>query len=207
MEYILILINFFVIRRRCQKDEATTAQAQALMDKWGIASRVLGQRIEECRWLLPPTGILKINSDASLHGEVASIGSIFRDECEVKLVAWRLIGKCSIYFAECEAVITSAEIAISRSWKRIWIETDSSAAVHSLHQGKAPWQLQARWLKCLEHLEYVLISHSWREANFAADQIAKHAQMEQDNILKFFVGKPSWLRKIENPDLVYYRFR
>ncbi|KAL5706961.1 hypothetical protein ACHQM5_025066 [Ranunculus cassubicifolius] len=124
----------------------------------------------------------------------------------VKLTSWKKLGNCSIFFAECEAVITSVEVALSRNWDRLWIETDSAATVHSLRLRKAPWQLQARWENCLSKVQYLMISHSWREANFAADNAAKHGMNENDLELKIFEGRPPWIRKIENPDMVYYRF-
>ncbi|KAL5704488.1 hypothetical protein ACHQM5_022913 [Ranunculus cassubicifolius] len=62
-----------------------------MLETWGITSLVLGQRISECRWLLPPNGVKKINSsDASLQSGVEAIGAVYRDEEVVNLVTWKI---------------------------------------------------------------------------------------------------------------------
>ncbi|KAL5710280.1 hypothetical protein ACHQM5_020864 [Ranunculus cassubicifolius] len=123
--------------------------------------------------------------------DIAAIGAVYRNEEEVKMVSWKKLGKETIFYAECEAIITCVEMALGYQWLRLWVETDSLGAVHSRRQNKAPWRLKGRWERCLAKVSYLLLSHNWREANFSADCVAKHAILISDIDLQVVFGRPS----------------
>ncbi|KAF5188832.1 Ribonuclease h domain [Thalictrum thalictroides] len=76
----------------------------------------------------------------------AGVGAIFRDHRgKILIVHSRGIGITTNFRAEYEAIIDSREITESKEWRRVWVESDSTAAVEAFRTGGIPWQLLARW--------------------------------------------------------------
>ncbi|KAL5725636.1 hypothetical protein ACHQM5_008760 [Ranunculus cassubicifolius] len=82
------------------------------------------------------------------------------------------IGIADNFWAEMVAIITGVEIALSKGWGNMWVESDSKSAVAAIHQDKIPWKLQGRWNQ-VKHQAIIHVSHIWREANLTADYAAK----------------------------------
>ncbi|KAF9623159.1 hypothetical protein IFM89_037740 [Coptis chinensis] len=72
-------------------------------------------------------------------------------------------------------IIENVEVALSNGWDRLWIESDSRAAVMAFGTSKLPWKVRPKWERCKSRLSYVMVSSAWCEVNFAADQAARHS--------------------------------
>ncbi|XP_077219071.1 uncharacterized protein LOC143853222 [Tasmannia lanceolata] len=134
--------------------------------------------VRTCSWKPPDGDILKLNTDASLAEDKASIGGIIRDKDHIIKGAFSLDSPPhSINELEIESISKGIKLAISKGTDRLWIESDSLQAV-SIIKGvlKCPWRQIAKvhqTLRDLNSLNYWHISHIWREANGAADFLSK----------------------------------
>ncbi|KAF9617274.1 hypothetical protein IFM89_035218 [Coptis chinensis] len=115
------------------------------------------------------------------------------------------LGLSTNYWAKCCAILENMEMVVIRDWKQVWVETDSKVML-AFVSNKVPWQLRKRWELCKRKLDLCLISHTWKEANFAADIAAKHGTSLIMGTMEVYVGRPPWLYKLKNPDYVYFRF-
>ncbi|XP_019465442.1 PREDICTED: uncharacterized protein LOC109363643 [Lupinus angustifolius] len=131
--------------------------------------------IIEVRWLPPPQGWIKVNSDGVAHGHPghAGGGGIFRDS---NRDIW---GCFAAYFhihdslfAELHAAIMAIQIASLKGWREVWLECDSSLVVEIVKGIKdPPWKLSNYW----EHCKMIIssmkltVSHIFREGNACAD--------------------------------------
>ncbi|KAF9599054.1 hypothetical protein IFM89_033661 [Coptis chinensis] len=111
------------------------------------------------------------------------------------------IGVATNYEAECTAIIEGLNMAIQQGWQHIWVHTDSVAAAKAFQADKVLWKLRAQWDK---------IKHSciWLHftSSFAADTSANKGVQLNKGSKQWWNHKPPFLKKIENPDLTYYRF-
>ncbi|KAF9617275.1 hypothetical protein IFM89_035219 [Coptis chinensis] len=60
----------------------------------------------------------------------------------------KMIGIGTNFWAECMAILEGVELAVTRGWSKVWIETDSEAATITFTSGNVPWKMQAQWHKC-----------------------------------------------------------
>ncbi|CAJ2657526.1 unnamed protein product [Trifolium pratense] len=107
--------------------------------------------IKEVLWQPPVFNWIKCNCDGSSIG----ISSSLHDE---------LIG-----------AMTAVEIAHSKGWINLWIETDSMLVVLAFKSSKVVrWTLRNRWDNCLYLLSSMslLVTHIYREGNHCADKLA-----------------------------------
>ncbi|KAF9625109.1 hypothetical protein IFM89_019059, partial [Coptis chinensis] len=102
---------------------------------------------------------------------------------------------------------TKVEMAISRGWLRLWVETDSEAASKAFTGGSVPWQLEARWTSCTAATQQLKITTIFREGNITADALAKVGTTLAANDRTVFEGKPDWIHKWEGPFQTFYRFQ
>ncbi|KAL5714261.1 hypothetical protein ACHQM5_016246 [Ranunculus cassubicifolius] len=91
------------------------------------------------------------------------------------------------FTAECWAILEGVEFALERNWKKLWIETDCSSAVHVFGNDRVPWMMKKRWQAAIKKMEYVYITSTWREVNFAADTMANHGYCNVLSMLKRFL--------------------
>jgi hypothetical protein len=71
--------------------------------------------------------------------------------------------------------MTAIEIADSKEWHNLWIETDSSHVVMAYKSPiLVPWNLRNRWYNCMTNLTHmnIIVSHIFREGNHCADGLA-----------------------------------
>ncbi|KAF9599521.1 hypothetical protein IFM89_038741 [Coptis chinensis] len=109
-------------------------------------------------------------------------GATYRDHNgEFLLVSCKGLGVETNYVAECYTILENAEVAIEKGWLNLWLESDPAAAIEAFSTGKIPWQLSKRWGWCKSKLQRCMLSHTWREANFAADTAAKRgSRLDKD---------------------------
>ncbi|KAF9625541.1 hypothetical protein IFM89_024296 [Coptis chinensis] len=85
-----------------------------------------------------------ISSVKSAYNEIqkkgnASLGASYRTSAgDFLLVIWRKIGVNTNYLAKVLAILEIIEIALWYEWKKIWVESDSSAAVVAFGSGALP---------------------------------------------------------------------
>ncbi|XP_019450654.1 PREDICTED: uncharacterized protein LOC109352924 [Lupinus angustifolius] len=123
----------------------------------------LAPAITEVRWLPPPQGWIKVNSDGAAHGHPghAGGGGIFRDSNE------DMLGCFAAYFhihdslfAELHAAIMAIQIASLKGWREVWLECDSSLVVEIVKGIKdPPWKLSNYW----EHCKMIISSIKYRQ--------------------------------------------
>ncbi|KAL2531469.1 Ribonuclease H protein [Abeliophyllum distichum] len=115
-------------------------------------------------------GYSKINTDGCVKYEFASRGGIIRDSLGQCVHAFfSLYRKCPILEAELRAILAQ-RIVLSD----LWIESDSTLAIHCIIRGGGPWSIQAT----LRHIRHLLafnrdtISHIFREGNQVVNLLA-----------------------------------
>ncbi|XP_042497512.1 uncharacterized protein LOC122076249 [Macadamia integrifolia] len=117
-----------------------------------------------------PRTMGELNFDGSLLGNLghAGAGGIFWDSFGRVLATYKVfLGVTGVFEAEVEGLMEGLMRAKEMNFNQLWVESDSSAVVTSLHQRKIPWFALQRWS--------TIISHSYREGNSIADYLARDA--------------------------------
>ncbi|GLJ09022.1 hypothetical protein SUGI_0100110 [Cryptomeria japonica] len=156
----------------------------------GNRSHHAKQRISRVgRWIPPPMGILKINTNGSSHGNPghAGIGGIGRGEDGCAVFFFSIyIGQHSNNLMEALAIKIVVERGCSLGWRKIICELDSQIVVDMLNNqnlNDVSWQLAfvvRQILQMCNTLEFVSFCHIPREWNRVADCLAKWASEHVD---------------------------
>ncbi|KAF9621484.1 hypothetical protein IFM89_021788 [Coptis chinensis] len=133
-----------------------------VLQKWGLPLKLPRvPKIKDCKWDPPAAGIIKINADGTSQGNPrpAGYGSEYRNsECVVLQVLCRNLGVTTSYVAEDMGIIESVEVALSKRWNRLWIESDSGDAVMVFGTSELPWEVRPQWERCKSRLHHVVVS-------------------------------------------------
>ncbi|KAL2526397.1 Uncharacterized protein Adt_11451 [Abeliophyllum distichum] len=123
-------------------------------------------------WRTPPVGSYKVNTDGCVKDGFASGGEIIRDSSGQCVRAFfSSYGECPILEAELRAILDGIILARRIVLSPLWIEADSTLAIHCITKGGGPWSIQAT----LRHIRHLLasdcdtISHIYREGKQVAD--------------------------------------
>ncbi|KAL2506264.1 Uncharacterized protein Adt_21885 [Abeliophyllum distichum] len=126
-------------------------------------------------WRTLPVGSYKINTDGCVKDGVASGGGIIRDSSGQCIRAFfSFYGDCTILEAELRAILDGIILAQRLGLSVLWVESDSTLAIHCITKGGGPWHIQAT----LRHIRHLLamdrdtITHIFREDNQVADLLA-----------------------------------
>lgn len=136
------------------------------------------------------------NGAATRNPRNASTGDIFRDKeglC-IGCVAQNL-GNVNAYHGELMAAIIAMEIAQSRNFNHLWLETDSQLVYLALKSSSSiPWCVRNRWHNCLSYIRSInfTFSHVYREGNACDDGMVNLAL---HFLLIFWLGIVLSLRK------------
>lgn len=126
--------------------------------------------------LPPPINYVKVNTDGSVTTDSATCGGVIRDfnghfmggfSCSLPLM--------SVYLAELIGVIHAIHFLINRGYSHVCMELDSYIAVLTLKEEiSPPWQIRNIWRDALSKLKNInyTITHTYREGNTAADEMA-----------------------------------
>ncbi|GLT36867.1 hypothetical protein SLA2020_112150 [Shorea laevis] len=166
-------------------------------------STVLVKRQNQCptcmyRWIKPPLPFLKLNTDGSAinnPGKVAG-GGLIRDSWGNWILGFsRRIGWSSILVAELWAIRDGLQLAVSRNFSHLLIETDSLSAVNLLSNDSIDnHPLSSLVFDCrdlLRCIPHVKISHVMRESNMAADILAKMGHdLSEDFVVFYSIPQP-----------------
>ncbi|KAL2497433.1 Uncharacterized protein Adt_22983 [Abeliophyllum distichum] len=126
-------------------------------------------------WRTPPVGSYKINTDGCVKDGVASGGGIIRDSSgQCIRVFFSFYGECTILEAELRAILDGIILAQRLGLSVLWVESDSTLAIHCIIKGGGPWHVQAtlRHIRHLLALDRNTITHIFREGNQVADLLA-----------------------------------
>ncbi|KAL2524865.1 RNase H domain-containing protein [Abeliophyllum distichum] len=126
-------------------------------------------------WRTPPVGSYKINTDECVKDGVASGGGIIRDSSGQCIRAFfSFYGDCTILEAELRAILDGIILAQRLGLSVLWVESDSTLAIHCIIKGGGPWHVQAtlRHIRHLLALDRNTITHIFREGNQVADLLA-----------------------------------
>ncbi|XP_026442626.1 uncharacterized protein LOC113342239 [Papaver somniferum] len=88
------------------------------------------------------------------------------------------------------------------------IGTDSMSVVlvFSSNINAVPWFLRPRWVAVRAIYNAIRITHSHREANFAADYMAKRSFLLEEGEGLSYENRPDFILSIELPNVSYFRF-
>ncbi|XP_057777802.1 uncharacterized protein LOC130996413 [Salvia miltiorrhiza] len=141
----------------------------------------------DVHWWPPVNHWMKVNTDGSALGAPGSIsaggGGVFRDKWAAVRGCFHVKGGLGFAFeAELLAVITAINIAHSRGWRFLWVESDSSYVVNLLNSRSedVPWRFVASWKSALRILpEFnIMVTHIYREGNSPVDIMANGERTE-----------------------------
>ncbi|XP_022866066.1 uncharacterized protein LOC111385870 [Olea europaea var. sylvestris] len=126
-------------------------------------------------WRTPPVGSYKINTDGCVKDGFVSGGCIIRDHAGYCIRAFSAsYGPCFILEAELRAILDGLLLARGLGISAIWLEADSTLAIHCITKGGGPWSIQGilRQIRDFICFDRDTVSHIYREGNQVADSLA-----------------------------------
>ncbi|KAF6135404.1 hypothetical protein GIB67_027278 [Kingdonia uniflora] len=105
----------------------------------------IGNNIKSCKWGIPTQDEVKICCDGSALGipGVAGISIIYRNnKGEVLGIYSKSIGQATNFIAEITSIISGVQRAVTQGWRRVWVVSDSAAAIKAFIKDKIPWTLK-----------------------------------------------------------------
>jgi ribonuclease HI len=126
-------------------------------------------------WRTPSFGSVKINKDGCVKDGFASGGGIIRDYAGKCIRAFSAsYGHCMILEAELRAIRDGILLAKDLGLSDIWIEADSTVAIHCITRGGGPWDIQGilRQIADIVSFDRDMVSYIFREGNQVADALA-----------------------------------
>ncbi|XP_010254588.1 PREDICTED: uncharacterized protein LOC104595530 isoform X2 [Nelumbo nucifera] len=162
-------------------------QAIMLKMEW-LANTPIGRPIRWCRWEKPMLGWTKLNTDGSIDPQNSGLGGLLRDHMGNPICAFvTKAPRDGIFSLELWAVWRGLVLALGQGIKDIWVESDSMSVVKVINK---EWPHPQKAGSCLKHIWEMLrkfdkyrVSHSWREANRAADHLARMDLPSNDVVL------------------------
>lgn len=141
-----------------------------------------------CIWEKPELGCLKLNTDGYIDKDGSGFGGLLRDYKGDPICAYA--SKAShqdIFMVELWAIWRGLVLAVSLRVDTIWIESDSLSVVNTINKeqthGPKPRDCLIHIWKMLNKFDKCKITHTWREANRAADHVAKMNPSRADVVI------------------------
>jgi hypothetical protein len=121
------------------------------------------------RWFTPPTGWIKVNTDAAFcyDSGAASVGIIIRDSAgKVLLSTWQMLRGCaSLEQAEAKACLRGLRLVLEWIREPAWVETDYLTLIKGLEKGSIPHFRMMRLLTKIRAVEIFLPDCKFRHIN------------------------------------------
>ena len=120
---------------------------------------------------------MKVNTDGALTKNPAQSAckGIFRDSEGTYLGGFaQNLNTNSSFNVELLADITAIEVACSKGWLNLWLETDSQLVMLAFrNKSIVAWELRNKWCNCIELITNMnfVVSHIYREGNSCADDL------------------------------------
>ncbi|KAL0313716.1 UNVERIFIED_CONTAM: putative ribonuclease H protein [Sesamum calycinum] len=133
------------------------------------------------RWQAPSPSWFKLNTDGSSLGNPGLAGAvgIIRDSAGHVHLAYQLaLGTGTSVLAELTAVWRGMELALTHGLAPLRVEVDATTVISFLQsRASGKWEVQHMIMRivCLQQLLVADVQHVFREANGAADHLAKEA--------------------------------
>ncbi|KAL8096328.1 hypothetical protein AgCh_037333 [Apium graveolens] len=173
-----------------RKVEMVTYKTADISVATGIKSKFLLQNLNQkltgllnpvtrwCTWIKPEFGCMKLNTDGYIDKDGSGFGGLLRDYKGEPICAYA--SKAShddIFMVELWAIWRGLVLALSLKINTIWIESDSLSVVNTINKkqshGPKPSNCLHHIWNMLKKIERYQVTHTWREANRAADHVAK----------------------------------
>ncbi|KAF9624935.1 hypothetical protein IFM89_015655 [Coptis chinensis] len=142
----------------------TESSDAGILNEWGIhMNAVAARRKIHCIWIPPAIAQVKLNTDGAARGNPGpgGFGVSFRDHIGNFLyVMGGGLGNTTCYLAECTTIVEGVEVALSRGWNNLWVESDSSAVVTAANSSSMPWELLNRWKLCSRACTSLRVTHT-----------------------------------------------
>ncbi|XP_026417275.1 uncharacterized protein LOC113312753 [Papaver somniferum] len=166
---------------------------------------------KECFWEPPGSNELMLCSDGAAHGNPGRAGAgVVVCDANANVIAAMSVGfgVQTNYLAELFCIIVGLEWAIKFEIQNICIRTDSMSdvLVFSGDNNEVPWFLRSRWMAVRARYNMIRFVHSYREANFAANCMAKRGCFLEEGEGLSYDNRPDFLLSIELPNVSYFRF-
>ncbi|KAK4409394.1 putative ribonuclease H protein [Sesamum angolense] len=133
------------------------------------------------RWRAPSPSWFKLNTDGSSFGNpgLARTASIIRDSARHVHLAYHVaLGTGTSVLAELTAVWQDLELALTHGLAPLVVEVDATAVITLLQSRvSGKWEVQHMIMRIvrLQQLLVADVQHVFKEANSAADHLAKEA--------------------------------
>ncbi|KAK4833981.1 hypothetical protein QYF36_014386 [Acer negundo] len=157
-------------------------------------------------WQRPPMGWFKLNCDGSCRGnpESSGGGGVIRDDVGTVRGAYSAhFGHGTNNGAELRAITKGIVLCKRLNLFNVIIESDSKMVVDWLRAGKCTlWYLWDYWddlLKALEGVNFMAV-HQFREANQAADFLARQGKLGRNLTYEGYQNLPRFLRGVLHLD-------
>lgn len=223
--YLFPITTWWLWKWRCQKvfrngysippDCVTflknqTKEMKTALTKTNLLNLIRMQRQEVLiGWNPPPYEWLALNTDGAAKGTPgeAGAGGIFRDHTGKVLGFFsQKLGICSAIHAEFCAILKGLQLARQKGINKLEVRIDNQDFVQVLNYNKNYMGPSKQIVKrCRELLELdgwiVVLSHCYREANFAADWLANHGVKQEEELIVHDTP-PYALAQIIQQDLV-----
>lgn len=135
-------------------------------------------KITTILWHPPTLPWIKVNTDGLSKGNpgLAACAGIFRNNRAEFIGGFSMpLGVRTSFYAEFMAFLVAIEIANSKGWFDLWLESDSMSVIQCFLNPLylPPWELHVKWRKCCHILSRmrIKITHIHREGNFVADKL------------------------------------
>ncbi|XP_049378041.1 uncharacterized protein LOC125842768 [Solanum stenotomum] len=139
-------------------------------------------KVTVVKWIKPPDGWVKINTDGSALGNPGKIGAggIIRDQSGKMLLAFATpLGEGSNNQAEVAATLFGMTWSLQLGYRNVILEVDSQLLVDCIENKTNPhWGINTQLLKLqalTRQANEFKCKHTFREANFVADSLSKYS--------------------------------
>ncbi|XP_026377719.1 uncharacterized protein LOC113272019 [Papaver somniferum] len=164
----------------------------------------------EISWSPSELGEIMICCDGASLGNQSQAGASvsFKDSNSRVLGALCVgLGWQTNFYAEVCAIIYGIILAKIFNVKKIYVHSDSMSCIQALQKGELHWQLTPKWKMAYAFYNNVRYVHSYREANFTTDALAKQAYLLVEDSYEFYEGRRMFILAVEWLGEVYYRFK
>ncbi|XP_026399696.1 uncharacterized protein LOC113295580 [Papaver somniferum] len=108
---------------------------------------------------------------------------------------------------ELYGITVGLEWALKWVVRKILVLSDSMGAVMAFTNSNMPWFARKRWRKIQESYDSIRFVHTYREANFATDAMAKRGYLLRNGEGLNYDERPYFLNSLEYPNVAYFRFK
>ncbi|XP_026458923.1 uncharacterized protein LOC113359506 [Papaver somniferum] len=173
--------------------------------------RVKVMHPKECFWIPPNHDELMLFCDGAGRGSPgrAGAGVVVRDAGANVLGAMSVgFGIQTNYLAKLFCVIVGLKWTLKFEVRNICIHTDFMGAVlaYSSDIGVVSLFLRQRWVAVRARYNTIRFVHTYKEANFAANKMAKRGCLLNDGEGMSYDGRPDFISSIELPNVSNFRF-